>query len=65
VHHSHSLRLAAGLVAAGTREEVTVMLLPGANHEDDAFGTPRFLGAVAMFVDRCTSSVASTAQQKG
>lgn len=59
VHHSHSQRLAAALVDAGTEEEVTVMLLPGANHEDDAFAAPHFLRAVAQFVDRCTSAVAA------
>jgi acetyl esterase/lipase len=59
VHHSHSLRLATALADAGTDSEVTVMLLPGANHEDEAFGTPRFLRTVAQFVGRCTSAVAA------
>jgi hypothetical protein len=51
--------LAAALADAGTDSEVTVMLLPGANHEDEAFGTPRFLRTVAQFVGRCTSAVAA------
>jgi hypothetical protein len=59
VHHSHSLRLAAALADAGTDSEVTVMLLPGANHEDEVFATPRFLRTVAQFVGRCTSAVAA------
>jgi acetyl esterase/lipase len=63
VHHSHSQRLAAALVDAGTQEEVTVMFLPGANHEDDVFATPHFLRTVAQFVDRCTSAVATSAHQ--
>jgi acetyl esterase/lipase len=61
VHHAHSLRLAEALAQAGTEGEVTVMLLPGANHEDDAFAGPGFAGAVARFVDRCTSAVTTNA----
>jgi acetyl esterase/lipase len=56
VHHSHSVRLAEALADVGA-DEVTLMLLPGANHEDDAFAAPGFLGAVAQFVDRCTGAV--------
>ncbi|WP_162641672.1 alpha/beta hydrolase [Streptosporangium sp. 'caverna'] len=55
VHHSHSVRLAEALVSAGTREEVSVMLLPGANHEDPVFAGARFLDGVAEFVHRCTA----------
>jgi acetyl esterase/lipase len=57
VHHSHSLRLAEALANSGTRNEVSVMLLPDANHEDDVFGTARFLSAVAGFVERCVGAV--------
>ena len=60
VHHAHSLRLATALADVGS-EEVTLMLVPGANHEDDAFAAPRFLRAVAQFVDRCTSAVTTSA----
>ncbi|GAA4302511.1 alpha/beta hydrolase [Klenkia terrae] len=62
VHHSHALRLAGALADAPSRSEVTLVLVPGANHEDDAFADPRFLGSVAAFVDRCTAPLTSSAR---
>jgi acetyl esterase/lipase len=52
VHHQHSLDLAARLAEVGSSREVTVVLLPGANHEDDAFAEPGFARYVAEFVRR-------------
>ena len=62
VHHSHSMRLAEALASAGTREEVSVMLLPEANHEDPVFAGSRFLDGVVAFVHRCTTRVGARPQ---
>jgi len=55
VSHAHSLRFAESLVAAGTREEVDVKLLPGANHEDPVFATSDVIREVTAFVHRCNA----------
>jgi acetyl esterase/lipase len=52
VDHRHSLDLAARLAEAGSSREVDVVLLPGANHEDDAFADPAFARTVAEFALR-------------
>jgi acetyl esterase/lipase len=57
VHHSHSLRFAEALVTAGTREEVSVMLVPGANHEDPVFADSACVDVISSFVFRCTARV--------
>ncbi len=61
VHHAHSLRFAEALVAAGTREEVSVTLVPGANHEDPVFADADSVGVIAAFVHRCAARVAARA----
>jgi acetyl esterase/lipase len=52
VNHRHSLDLAARLAEAGSSREVDVVLLPGANHEDDTFADPAFARTVAQFAQR-------------
>lgn len=54
VDHRHSLDLAAKLADAGSSREVVVVLIPGANHEDDAFAGDDILRVVAEFAQRNT-----------
>ena len=57
VHHTHALRFAEALVTAGTREEVSVTLVAGANHEDPVFASAASVDVIASFVHRCAARV--------